>query len=362
MMRLQLKQRRSGVRTAFTLFEMMIAVGLCSMLMIAVYSALSIYFQLQTDSHEEIARQQIARALLRTVARDVQSVVFYKRTVVDEETVSPSSTTTDSATTGTSTGTSTGATGGTDTSSGSGTTTDPFSSTGGSSTGTTGTGTTSGAFSSQSGASASSASTLDGNSYGDPTIDPETALANSTSGIIGTSTDLQLFVNKPDPDLGYADSQSITSVESRSSDMILVRYLMAQSAGGGLSSALADKFGTPSQTGAIGLARMQGDLFGLTTAITDSEELPQVSASKMLAKEVSEVQFRYFDGLSWVTEWNSTTLNQMPKAIEIVLTLRKTPTGFEEDDEIKPEDVQASAHRMVIPIPVATPFIVEGQL
>ena len=309
--------RRS--RSAFTLFEMMIAVGLCSLLMTAVYSALTIYFDLQNDSHEEIARQQVARALLRSITRDVQSTVFVKRTVVDEE-----------------------------------------SSSGSSSSGSSRSSASSG--SSGSASSSSSSSQLDGNSYGDPTIDPATALANSTSGLIGTATDLQLFVSKPDPNLGYSDSQSITSVGSRSSDLMLIRYLMAESGGGGLSSALADKFGAADQTGPVGLARMEGDLFGLTTAITEGEELPLVAASQMLAKEVAAVQFRYFDGLEWVEQWDSTALNMMPKAIEITLTLRKTPSASDPNEELQPDEVQATTHRTVVSIPVATPFIVEEQL
>ncbi len=136
---------------------------------------------------------------------------------------------------------------------------------------------------------------------------------------------------------------------------------MAESGGGGLSSALADKFGAPDQIGAVGLARMQGDLFGLTTAVDNVEETPLVTASELIAKEVSKIQFRYFDGLQWQEEWNSTTLNQMPKSIEVVLTLRKETTDSD-DEEAKPEDLPETTHRMVIPVPVATPFIVEEQL
>jgi type II secretory pathway pseudopilin PulG len=359
-MRLPRRQTSSNLRSrsAFTLFEMMIAVGLCSLLMIAVYSALRIYFDLQNDSHEEIARQQVARALLRSITRDVQSTVFVKRTVVEENSSTGSSSTTSgsSSSSGSSSGSPSDTSGGSSSSS----------TTGGTSGGTGSTGSTgsTGGSSSQTGSasSSSSSSQLDGNSYGDPTIDPATALANSTSGLIGTATDLQLFVSRPDPNLGYSDSQSITSVGSRSSDLILIRYLMAESGGGGLSSALADKFGAADQTGPVGLARMEGDLFGLTTAITEAEEMPLVAASQMLAKEVSAVQFRYFDGLEWVEQWNSTALNMMPKAIEIILTLRKTPSASDPNEELKPEEVQATTHRTVVPIPVATPFIVEEQL
>lgn len=358
---LQIHNRLRRGSGGFTLFEMMLAVGLCTLLMMAVYAALQIYFDLQLDSHEEITRQQVARALMRSMTRDIQSTVFVKRTVVDESDSSSSSSSTSSSSGSSTSGSST--TGGSAT----GTGTPGGTSTGGSTSGgmSSGTGSTSsgtsGTSSSGSASYSSSASQLDGNAYGDATIDPATALANSTSGIIGTSNDLQLFVSKPDPGLGYSDSQSITSVSARSSDLILIRYFMAETGGGGLSSALADKFGDPDQIGAVGLARMQGDLFGLTTAVDNVEESPLVSASELIAKEVSKVQFRYFDGLQWQEEWNSTTLNQMPKSIEVVLTLRKETTDSG-DEETKPEDLPETTHRMVIPVPVATPFIVEEQL
>ncbi|MFN9717097.1 MAG: type II secretion system protein GspJ [Planctomycetota bacterium] len=354
MIRLQAFHRRGGSPKGFTLFEMLIAVGLCTLLMMAVYAALQIYFDLQLDSHEEVTRQQVARALLRSMTRDIQSTVFVKRTVV-EESGGASGASSASSASSMSGGSSTAGEASGSASTGGSTST-------GTSSGTNGTpGSTTGTSSTGSSSFSSSASQLDGNSYGDATIDPATALANSTSGIIGTSNDLQLFVSKPDPGLGYSDSQSITSVSSRSSDLILIRYLMAETGGGGLSSSLADKFGAADQVGAVGLARMEGDLFGLTTAVDDVEEIPLVSASELVAEEVSEVRFRYFDGLQWQDEWNSTTLNQMPKAIEVVLTLRKEASSSGEE-EAKPDDLPESTHRMVIPVPVATPFIVEDQL
>ncbi len=57
-------------RAAYTMLELMIAVGLTSLLMIALFAAMQQYFSLQLDSNEEITRQQIARSLLRQMTRD----------------------------------------------------------------------------------------------------------------------------------------------------------------------------------------------------------------------------------------------------------------------------------------------------
>ena len=45
--------KRTTRRSGFTLLELLIAVGLTSLLMISLFSALQIYFDLQMDSHEE---------------------------------------------------------------------------------------------------------------------------------------------------------------------------------------------------------------------------------------------------------------------------------------------------------------------
>jgi len=179
-----------------------------------------------------------------------------------------------------------------------------------------------------------------------------------TNGLVGTANDLQLFISRPDRNLSYVSSQELTSTTQRTSDLFIVRYLMAQKGGGGLASAIAEREDQSGETGAIGLAKMQGDLFGLSTAVATDEDIPQVGASTLLAREVSSLQFRYFDGLSWQEQWDSTALNELPRAIEIVLTLRNQQSSgaaFSEDS-VDAFAYPDSKHRMVVQIPVAEPF------
>ena len=339
--------RRSG----FTLLELLIAVGLTSLLMISLFSALQIYFDLQMDSHEEITRQQVARTLLRQITRDVQSVVFVKKTVTDDETdISNSSST--SSSTGSSVGSTSGSTGSGSTS-------------GSGNTGASGSSGSSASGSSSSGTITSSGSgSLDGNLYGSSTIDPETVLTTYTNGLIGSSTDLQLFVSRPDRTLSYVTAQELASTSDRTSDLMIVRYFMADSGGGGLSAKVAERESLGNNSGAIGLAKMQGDLYGLSTAMETSEELPQLNASVLLAKEVSVLTFRYYDGVNWQESWDSNALNEMPKAVEITLRLRNPEEAAdalaEEEDDLYA--VPETTHRMVVPIPVAEPFVTESAL
>ena len=339
-------------RAAYTMLELMIAVGLTSLLMIALFAAMQQYFSLQLDSNEEITRQQIARSLLRQMTRDIQSVVFVKKLANDEKS-------------GTSTSVSEGSSSSSSSTSGSSSSTSG-SSTSGSSTSGTGTSGGAGSSSTTTGSTSSSSSTLDGNSYGQSSIDPETVMTTYTNGLVGTATDLQLFVSRPEKSLAYVASQDLSSTSQRTSDLMIIRYLMAQSGGGGLASAIADKDSIGTESGPVGIAKLEGDLFGLSTAVETSEESPQLAASKLLAKEVSGLQFRYYDGLSWQESWDSNALNEMPKAIEITLTLRNQEdagdafTGSDKDTD--PYALPETTHRMVVPIPVAEPFVTESAL
>lgn len=340
-------------RTGFTLFELLIAVGLTSLLMAALYSAMGTYFELQLDSHEEIARQQVARAVLRQMTRDIQSVVFAKQEVLpeDEEGSTGGSGSSGSGTSGLSGG-------GTSGLSGSGTS--------GLSSGTTGSGAgtaTSGGSSASSGGMSTSGE-LDGNAYGESMIDPETVSTTYTSGLVGTATDLQLFVSRPDPNLAYVSSQELSTLDQRTGDLVIIRYLMADKQGSGLGSEIADREAPGRDEGPVGLARMAGDLYGLSTAVENSEDSPQLAAAKLLAREVSGVQFRYFDGIAWQEEWDSTALNSLPKAIEIVLTVRNEAEASNASflDEPDPYALPATTHRVVVPLPVAEPIIAEQVL
>ncbi len=351
-------------RTAFTLLELLIAVGLTSILMVALFSALQISFDLQLDSNEEITRQQVARTLLRQMARDIQSVVFVKKTVTDDESSSSSSSSPSTGSSSTSSSSSSG-TSGTSSGTASGSSTSGSSGSSGSgSSGSSGGSSSSGSTSGLSSGSSSSASSLDGNSYGESAIDPETVLTTYTSGLVGTSSDLQLFVSRPDRTLSYVTAQELTSTSQRTSDLLIIRYLMANKGSGGLSSAIADRESISGDQGPIGLARMEGDLFGLSTAVETNEDIPQLNAAKLQAKEVTNLQFRYFDGFNWQEQWDSNALNEMPKAVEIILTLRnleEAGEAFSDADEDQ-YSVPETTHRMVVAIPVAEPFVTESAL
>jgi type II secretory pathway pseudopilin PulG len=277
-------------RAAFTIIEVLVAVGLTSLLMAALYSAMSVYWTTAMESYDEIERTQIARALLREMARDIQSCTFSKQETTELDSSDDSSSITD---------------------------TDP--------------------------------------------VDPETAMGAYTNGLLGSATDLVLYISRPDRNQAYVSAQELLDPSERSSDSMIIRYFLADSAAGGVSGMVADEALAGSHSnvdGAVGLAKMTGDLIGLSNAINQGNVDMQLQASDILAREVALIRFTYFDGVEEVEEWNSTLQGAMPLAVVIELTLR---TVLPETEERKPEEIPGfmdeSIHRLVVPIPVAEPYV-----
>lgn len=270
--------RKSG----FTIVEVLLAVGLTSLLMAGLYASMTSYWNLAVDSHEEIERAQIARALLRQMARDIQSCSFVEQQITDDEEEEASST------------------------------------------------------------------------------DADTAMAAYTNGLIGAVDDLVLYVSRPDRDMNYYSAQDLVNAQDRSSDMMIIRYFKVIAGGNGVSGALAEQ--TSMIDGTAGLGRMAGDMFGLSNAIQTGNLDRQVQAAALLAPEVSDIQFYYHDGSGTsVTEWDSTALNAMPVAIEIQLTLRTVADPDDLYASVEDEDsLAATVHTLVVPIPVATPYVGES--
>ncbi len=334
--------RRMKAPKGFTLLELLISIGLTAILMVALFSAMNIYLRLQVDSHEEITRHQVSRSLLRQITRDIQSVVFIKKKATDDSTTSTSgksSTSTGSGSTGSGTSGGSSATGGTD-------------QTGGPSQ-SGGTGQTGG--SSMSGGTGSTSNADDSGTTA--------AMLTYTNGIVGTANDLLLYVSNPDKSLSYVDAQSLTSTDERTGDLMIVRYLVADTAGGGLSGSIAKKLGG-SRTGPIGLVRITGDLFGMSSAVQSGKEEEFTSVDAVEAKEVSKIVFQYYDGTQWQETWDSTELMALPKAIEIVITLHQ-PAANEDLSSTDTPDPYAfgeTKHRMVVAVPLAESLTEETAL
>ena len=193
-------------------------------------------------------------------------------------------------------------------------------------------------------------------------VDPDTAMGSYTDGLFGTERDLVLYVSRPDPDATYVDAQLLQGGTDRSSDAMIIRYLLAESGGAGLAGMLADEVTLNSNvTGnATGLGIMTGDLVGLSNAISVGDLETQMEASQLLAPEVADIRFSYFNGIEELPTWDSNVENSMPTAVIIEMTLRTIrPEWDDRNPENTPGMLGPTVHRIVVPIPVSEPFVQE---
>src|SRR5687767_7731294 len=63
-------------RTAFTLVEILVALGLTLLLVSAVYMALDLHYQMSTAGRGAATKAQLERAILQRMEADLRSVVF----------------------------------------------------------------------------------------------------------------------------------------------------------------------------------------------------------------------------------------------------------------------------------------------
>ena len=269
-------QRRQG----FTLLELLLAIGLTTILMAAVYGAMSAYWNLALDSYEDVERTQVAGALLAMLSEDIQSCTFVEQTT----------------------------------------------------------------------------STADTDSEADELDSGPTEVTTSTyrNGLIGTERDLVLYISRPDSSLNYVPTPDAVGTTNRDSDLMIVRWLLADTSAGGLAAAVAESNPQDGSGTVAGLARGSGGVTGFGNAIDQDDFVLQSQTTSLEAQEVHDVLFTYFDGVDWLTEWNSSTLNKMPQAVKIELTLR--------GDDNRSPPVPATKHALVVPIAVASPYVEETAL
>lgn len=303
-------------RSAFTLLEVLVALGLSLVLLSAVFASLSLYWKYSTAGKDEIERLQIARALLRQIEIDLRSVVFQAPT---SSTPSASSSSSSSA----------GA------SSSSGGTSGSGSSGSGSSTGAT-----------TSGSSSSSSTTAS-------TTTPDSALTTTTSGLFGNSNTIMMHVSRPSRTETYAAFADNRAAGGRMSDLQSVAYFVGGQGGGALAGAVASP----------GLARMAGDRLLMQTADQQGNAALMAANTQVLAPEVQSITFYYFDGTTWLSAWDSTSLNGLPKAVEIVLELAPAPGAAAKPPlaTVATTAEESSVYRVVVVLPAGKPTITTAQ-
>lgn len=346
---------REATRRGFTLVEVLLALALTMLLLAATYSALSLFQRVTLSGRADAERSQLARAIERRMTSDIRCVLFRQQEPeTQEEEDEPAA---GLATMDENVGAADDPGGTTDGTSGS--------ATAGASTG-----------SSSSGGTTSSSSTSSSSSTGEATVPatPADAYATQSVGVFGDATTLVLHVSKPARTLVTPLPATTSSNAAmplpgiaptavpRTSDLRSISYFLAVAGGGGLQGAVGNSAtgGTAifaTEQGNQGLARLDGDRLAIQQADQAGGVDLLAQNATILAPEVTELTFRYFDGVAWVATWDSVALNALPRAIEVTIRIDVDADEVQQVSALAPPPPPSASDvfRFVVALPLADP-------
>ena len=284
-------------RRAFSLIEVIVALALSVVLISAIYGAISLHWRYETLGRERIDRAQVSLAILRKMSEDVGSVMFSVPKVEETEDSSTSETATEGVTTTTEESTDSTAT---------------------------------------------------------AAVEAPVSL-----GIVGTADSLQLDVSQPQVQdfVTVVDpSAPSTTPLPIQSEMVRVTWALVRPN----RSLDPDATGLQSLITNPALARDVTDRLqesvpdDTASALSTTSTATEIPESSILAREVVALQFRYYDGYSWVSEWDSTEKGRLPRAVEVsmgFLNQEYKPAGSLN----LPGSASMTTIKHVIQVPASTP-------
>ena len=299
--------RTASSGRGFTLMETILAISLSAGLLLLVASAMGLYSRLVLDRRTEVTNAQVGRAVLQLIAEDLRAA-FY----VEEEDG----------------GQGAALSGGSDDS----------------------TSTDGGADSSADGTSADTADL--------------TNATVTTPGLYGNQFELQLDVlgrfTKP---VKY-DALTAAGLDPRAanlwSDPKIITYYLRE-------SDPAELVGTPLQTTSafdaprrtVLIRRVQSRAEALFSATTGDTTLA-MQGEQLLSDQIASLEFEYFDGLQWVTEWDSTLDGGLPVAVRIVVTVVDADREMTEGPVDAADLSAANFFQLTVALPLAQANLTSG--
>ena len=294
--------------SGMTLLELMLALSLSALVFVAIGMAMDLNVRAMDVRQGNVEEAQLARAILKRISDDLRGAVRPSNVETGE-----AQATADSALGSEGAGDS----GSSDSVDGGGASVDS----GGTSSDLTG------------GDIATDDGTIDG-----VTEDASTLVPPPQLGVYGTQYQLQVDVSRlPRPD-EYNPVMSASQdfqVPAIPSDIKSVAYyLQAPQA---LTDVDADtiRFSRQEDQLAGGLVRRELDRSMARYAVEMGDTAILAMTGEVLAPEVTSLEFQYFDGLAWLTQWDSSLMQGLPQAVRVVLTIRPargparaTPVGL----------------------------------
>ncbi len=301
-------------RRGYSLLEVLLALALSVVVFAAIATAIQIHLAGLTKQKVLIERKQIARAVLTMVANDLRAGIQYKaadysglENLVKTQQLMTNSMLGAAPATGAAAGNATaGGTSGTGTSGNAGTA---------GSTGATGGGAAAAGGAGSAGASGA------GSNSSTATGDEETEIIDEENvsfrpAMIGSANVIMIDISRlPRLDQYNPMIASAESLVQSPSDVKSIAYFYSDTDGG-----MAEKIQFEN-TAPGGLYRREIDR-AVAAYMGDIQLLSAPDPfTKLVAAEVAQIQFRYFDGTDWKSSWDSVDEEGFPVAIEINLVI-----------------------------------------
>jgi prepilin-type N-terminal cleavage/methylation domain-containing protein len=345
--------RRITHRRGFTLLEIMLVLVITGILVAAIAAAINIHLRVSEAGRTEVEQAQLARVVLRRIGDDLRAAVPYVEPVESEAGATAAEI--DAAIAGATSGSGGlaggGASGGSTPSAGGSTSSGGSSSSSGSSGGSgvqtlqkLGTLSTLKPQSASSSSSGSSGGPSSGGTSGSGSS--SSTGKTSSTGLDSEATEETTTATKPGI---YGDQYSLQVDVSR----VLRPGLALPSAGldapGDVKTVGYYVTAVPGATDALGqpVMGLYRQSFDKAVASFDaSAGTTAGSAAQLLAEEVAAIEFRYFDGTTWQTSWDSSG-GSLPTAVEVAITTL-THTNSPSGTITAPQ-----THRLTVAIPAA---------
>jgi len=331
---------RCTQRKAFTLLELLLALSLSVVILMAIGMAIHLHLRSLDSRRTYLEESQLARSVLRIVADDIRSVALrYEQDVSGIEELlkgAAASAVGDLA-------------GGSLSNSGSGSGGVP----------------TSGVVPTESGAETGAGET-------DPsanTADLSTTVALPTMpGIYGNQYQLQIDVSRLpriDEYQQMVQTDPLAAVRDIPSDVKTVTYYLQSATTSGLATAgtqgaALTQLTDPNVTS--GLVRRELDRAVTNWTMTNNSAAMVSQTGEVLAPEVVNLEFQYFDGYEWRLEWDTETEQALPLAIQISLAMQSMKGAeaantdvFTASAEPLTDQTDIRYYRLVVQLPVGMP-------
>ncbi|MDB4786485.1 MAG: type II secretion system protein GspJ [Planctomycetaceae bacterium] len=204
-------------------------------------------------------------------------------------------------------------------------------------------------------------------------LSPSEAIMEKTNGLYGDESSFVIFIHRPARLPARIATGASLSEEDEVIDSVtdsglrtVSWYLNGSSSIGSLvgesdvPSTLIDNLAfDDSESG--GLSRLEQDAL----EVNFSEDVTDILGiqAELLAPEILMVQFRYYDGADWVSQWDSAIQERLPSAVEVTLTFKEIDA--QENRLLFGEESIASEKstmRFVVALSMAPPPLTEVDL